>query len=241
MCVGVVGQRIEVMRHLSVSVIIVASSGLLSLAVQAADLPIGGPTPYAVTEFVSNWYLRGDVGYQFSASGGTSDPPFTSSQWGDAGVLDLGIGYRAGWLRGDVTTSWSVQPRFTGDTPGRPGNVTAKFDVVSTLVNVYADLGNWYGFTPYVGGGVGFSWMRQFQFSSATLGGPTDASLDTVDFSWDVTAGVSYQITRQFLIDTSYRFLHVGTPNTSNPPFGTIDYGSMDVHELKAGFRYLID
>jgi len=229
------------MRHLSVSVVVLASAGLLAPAAHAADLPIGGPAPYAVSEFVSNWYLRGDIGYQFSAGTAGADAPFTSASYGDAGVIDLGIGYRAGWLRGDVTSSWAFQPSFTGDTPGHPGSVTARINVVSTLFNIYADLGNWYGITPYIGGGAGFSWMRPVEFNSTTLPVAGAISSGTFDFSWDLTAGFTYAVTRQILIDTSYRFLHVGTPQTNIAGFGPVDYGSMDVHELKTGFRYLID
>src|SRR5215471_513896 len=115
MCRRDVDQRNEVMRHLNVSVIVVASACMLAGAAHAADLPIGGPNPYAVNEFVSNWYLRGDIGYQFSASSGTAAAPFTGSSYGDAGAIDFGIGYQSGWLRGDVTSSWVFQPSFTGD------------------------------------------------------------------------------------------------------------------------------
>jgi opacity protein-like surface antigen len=230
------------MRHLSISAVVVASACLLApAAAQAADLPIGGPRPLAVDEFVSNWYLRGDVGYQFSASSGTSNPPFTGSSYSDAGVIDFGIGYRAGWLRADVTSSWVFEPHFTGSTAAANPDVTARVNAISTLFNVYVDLGNWYGLTPYVGGGAGFSWLRPTGFNAVTLPVVGAISRDTIDFSWDLTAGFSYAVTRQFLIDTSYRFLHVGTPRTDIAGFGTIDYGSMDVHELKTGIRYLID
>ena len=225
------------MRHLSISAIVVASTCLLAPVAHAADLPIGGPSPYAVNEFVSNWYLRGDVGYQFSASSGSANPPLTSASYSDVGVLDFGVGYRAGWLRGDVTVSWSA-PQFTGSTARSSPDVTTRFDVIATLFNLYVDLGNWYGVTPYVGGGIGFSWLHPSAFNSVSL--PSAIKGDTYDFSWDVTAGVSYPLTRQFLIDTSYRYLHMGTPQSN---LGTIllDYGSMDAHEFKAGFRYMID
>ena len=166
-----------------------------------------------------------------------ANPPLTTASYSDVGILDFGVGYRAGWLRGDVTVSWSA-PTFTGSTAAASPGVTARFDVIATLFNLYVDLGNWYGVTPYVGGGIGFSWLHPSAFNSVSL--PSAIRGDTYDFSWDVTAGVSYPLTRQFLIDTSYRYLHMGTPQSN---LGTIllDYGSMDAHEFKAGFRYMID
>lgn len=226
---------------LNVSVIVVASAGLFAPAVQAADLPIAGPGPLVVSEFVSNWYLRGDVGYQFSASSGTSNPPFTGSSYSDVGVIDFGVGYRAGWLRGDVTASYLFQPHFTGSTAAASPDVTARINVIATLFNLYVDLGNWYGFTPYIGGGAGFSWMSPTQFNAVSLPVAGAINAGTYDFSWDVTTGFSYAITRQFLIDTSYRYLHIGTPKTDIAGYGTIYYGSMDAHEFKTGFRYMID
>jgi len=226
------------MRQFSISAIVIVSAGLLAPAVQAADLPIGGPSPYAVNEFVSNWYLRGDVGYQFSASSDSGGPPLTSSSYSDRPVLDFGVGYREGWVRGDLTVSW-FEPQFTGSTALSSPDVSAKFDVIATLANVYVDLGTWYGITPYVGGGIGFSWFHPSGFNANTLPNPVRG--DTLDFSWDVTTGFSYAVSRQFLIDTSYRYLHAGTPKSNLGGFGTLDYGSMDAHELKTGFRYLID
>ncbi len=229
------------MRQLSVSVIVLASACGLAPAVKAADLPAGGPSPFAVNEFVSNWYLRGDVGYEFSASGNNTDTPFTGSSFSDAGVIDFGIGYRAGWLRGDVTSTWLFEPWFFGDTARAQPDVKARMNVIATLFNLYADLGTWYGFTPYIGGGAGFSWMRATQFQSLSMPASVSNNPGTYDFSWDLTVGFSYAVSRQLLIDTSYRYLHIGTPTTEMVNFGPLDFGSMDAHEFKTGFRYLID
>ncbi len=229
------------MRQLNVSVIVLASACMLAPAAKAADLPAGGPQAFRVDEFVSNWYLRGDVGYQFSASGSDTNAPFIGSQFTDSGTIDFGIGYRAGWLRADVTSTWLFEPWFYGSTTRAQPDVKARMNVIATLFNLYADLGTWYGFTPYIGGGAGFSWMRATEFQSISM--PPSASNNSGDFdlSWDLTVGFSYAVSRQFLIDTSYRYLHIGTPKTEMVNFGPLDFGSMDAHEFKTGFRYLID
>jgi opacity protein-like surface antigen len=81
--------------------------------------------------------------------------------------------------------------------------------------------------------------MDPQDFHSVSLPGAARGA--SFDFAWDVTAGFSYQVSRQFLIDTSYRYLHIGTPQVDLGGFGNLSFGSMDAHELKTGFRYMID
>src|SRR5690242_17493041 len=106
------------MRHL-IPTVIVASACALASPARSADLPLNGPRQaFTVSEFLSGWYLRGDVGYRFStdpggALGGNS---FTSSSVGDSGSVSLGIGYQAGWFRGDVTANYGFRPKFIGNT-----------------------------------------------------------------------------------------------------------------------------
>jgi len=47
------------------------------------------------------------------------------------------------------TSAAITQPQFS-----------TKIDAVSALANVYLDLGTWAGFTPYIGGGGGMSYLR---------------------------------------------------------------------------------
>jgi len=224
------------MRPLNVSVLVVLSACTLAGAAQAADMPLrGSQEPFEVREFISPWYVRGDVGYWFSANSSGSTPSFS-----DVGAVDFGIGYRgAGW-RADVTTSYAFQPHANMNPLGTP-DIRARINVLATLFNGYLDLGTWYGVTPYVGGGIGFSYLRPIQFSSVSLPPSQATNPGSFDFSWDVTAGFSYPLTRNFLIDSGYRYLHVGSPKTVFPGIGTLDWGPMNFHEIRTGFRYLID
>ena len=38
--------------------------------------------------------------------------------------------------------------------------VTAHLSRTTPMFNAYLDLGNWWGFTPYVGAGIGFSYLQ---------------------------------------------------------------------------------
>src|SRR5689334_8232718 len=115
------------MRRLDVSVLVVLSACALAGAAQAADMPLrGSQEPFEVREFISPWYVRGDVGYWFSANSSGSTPSFS-----DVGAVDFGIGYRgAGW-RADVTTSYAFQPHANMNPLGVP-DIRARINVLAT-------------------------------------------------------------------------------------------------------------
>src|SRR6266404_1916790 len=209
------------MRRLSVSAIVVAAGwGFGSLA-YAAD-PVFEPPQqaYVVKEFLSGWYVRGDFSYRLVGTPGGSVSSASSfvSSYDDALGYGAGVGYKANWFRADVT---------------------AKVTTVTALANAYLDLGSWSHFTPYVGGGLGFSFLKAAGIRSAS--GLLINGNPTYDFAWAVMAGASYEVTRNFLIDTGYRFLHAGAPTATLMPVGTLNYGAIKAHEFRVGPRYMID
>jgi opacity protein-like surface antigen len=223
------------MRRLNVSTLVVLSACALAGAAQAADMPLrGSQDAFAVREFISPWYVRGDVAYWFSTNSGGSSPSFS-----DVAAVDVGIGYRGVGWRADVTSSYAFQPHANISPFGTP-DIRARINVFATLFNGYYELGTWYGLTPYVGGGLGFSYLRPIQFASVSLPNGSN-NPGTYDLAWDMTAGFSYPLSRNFLIDAGYRYLHVGSPKTVFPGVGTLDWGGMNFHEIRTGFRYLID
>ncbi len=103
------------MRRLNVSILVVLSACALAGAAQAADMPLrGSQEAFAVREFVSPWYVRGDVGYWFSTKNGGSP------SYSDVAALDFGIGYRGVGWRADVTTSYAFQPHANISPFGTP-------------------------------------------------------------------------------------------------------------------------
>ncbi len=83
--------------------------------------------------------------------------------------LDTAPGYGGGhrlpdhpWLRVDATVDQSLGARYRAYSSGSASppatNVEAgDIDVLTGLVTAYADLGTWWGLTPYLGAGVGFA------------------------------------------------------------------------------------
>src|SRR5436189_791107 len=137
-------------------------------AASAADLPV---MPPPAMQF-GGWYLRGDIGFSnervrditfVDPAGNVPVQRNLTKGFDSAGIFDLGIGYQFNpWLRVDVTGQYRMKAHFQGvnsvDQGG--GNFLAESDFGSksewvVLANLYADLGTWWGVTPFVGAGVG--------------------------------------------------------------------------------------
>jgi opacity protein-like surface antigen len=115
-----------------------------------------------------------------------------------------------------------------------------------TLFNAYYDFGDHWGWTPYVGGGIGFAYNTiddAFVSDSGfvTVGG------NSVDFAWALMAGASTPVSPDLLFDIGYRYVNFGDVSsgiTGRNIDGTESFTSpvlvrdMDAHEVRAGFRY---
>lgn len=224
----------------------------LARSAGAADLlpppPALEPPPPAAYEF-NGWYLRGDAGlgvnatkpslavspdplagggYSAAATNDFYNPTISSS-----GIFDIGFGYQFNsWFRGDITEEYRGGSHFQtlevlNDSGATPNIQYADFyrgDLSSwvTMFNGYADLGTWYGVTPYVGGGLGFAYNKLSGFtdsgyaSDASTGGiPVPAGGYSSDggkwnFAWGLMAGLSFDVTQNLKLDLGYRYLDYG-------------------------------
>lgn len=238
----------------------------------AADLlppPPPLPAPAPAVEIGTGWYLRGDFTASDFHKPGDDTPPGTPG----AKLVDLrlsstqgyggGIGYRFNsFLRADFTVDARSRSRFH-DYSSRTGFVegfneeAGKLDVLTGLFNVYADLGTWWGFTPYIGAGVGFAEKR---FHSAwtrttcltvTCGdtqpiyaiGPQAVDLranhSVTTFAWAAMAGLSYEIGKGVSIDASYRYLDIGKARTGFDAYGyNTRLKNITADEFRIGLRW---
>jgi len=146
----------------------------------------------------------------------------------DTLVSDIGIGCQfTENLRADVTLGYrseaQVQDSFT--------SLDAKYSALTVMANVYYDIVNYYGFTPYVGAGIGLSRNKLSDVAlPATSSGGTKTS-----FAYALHAGVSYDVNEALAIDASYRYIDLGK-GQSGPL--TIDYDDLQAHEFRIGLRY---
>lgn len=143
---------------------------------------------YVPVEIGSGWYLRGDIGFSISSSGGAGPyrtfdagtatygtAAFASSDTDPEWSGGVGFGYIFNrWLRADLTAEIS-NGDFTGSTAtaaaagvncgvgvgfGCASTDTSSFKAYSLMANAYVDLGTFKYITPYVGAGVGFTSLR---------------------------------------------------------------------------------
>ena len=105
-------------------------------------------------------------------------------------------------------------------------NNNSEYRSHSAFINMYYDFHNGTRFTPYVGAGVGLSFVKTYGYAGVTVRSVTmsqsgvRASLgDTADwndgvrerhFAWNAGAGMSYKLTDDIDIDVSYRHVNTG-------------------------------
>jgi opacity protein-like surface antigen len=223
---------------------------LCAASAQAADMPRLPPAipvqPVAPVQWLSSgWYLRGDFGYRFGASvRGDSPAPVpdaTSNDIGNGFVGGAGFGIKTRWLRTDVTLDYGSPQKYTG-TVAAPNDTTAKIQANTALFNGYFDLGTWYRITPYIGGGLGTSYVRVTDYQSTgspPFGGNTNH--DQWTFAWALMAGLGVPVTPNMTVDVGYRYLNVGDASARDTGAGAMIFRNVAGHEVRVGMRWSFD
>lgn len=179
------------MRALKISLL--AGALLMPVSAYAADI---GPAPE--TEAMG-LYLRADAGVSFLQwSGGDDDT---------GAVFGGGIGYRYNDnMRADITVDWA------GKYDVAPG---AKMSTTTVLGNLYYDFANESAFTPYIGAGAGYGWVRNTPTGNEN------------GFALGLTAGVAVDLTQNIALDVGYRFrdTFISGPDSKE-------------HQVTAGLRF---
>ena len=247
------------MRHLLTAAALVLAGtvafGSASPA-SAADLPeyvpIEPPEPIALPG--GNWYLRGDIGYKiYQDPNGFYDLAGYGSMFDESldrtGVIGIGAGYRFNeWFRVDATLDYEFEAGMRGrlNCPapcGGPTDESADLDAWTGLINAYADLGTYEGFTPYLGAGIGVSLLRTDNVRSSSPG--QYYGEDTWNFAWALMAGVGYEVSDQLTLDVNYRYLNLGDARANTDPAApgpdVIEWNDIAAHELRVGLRYSLN
>ena len=205
---------------------------------------------------------------------------FMSKSIQEPAFVDAGIGYQFNqWFRADVTAEYRTAIGLRGvfqETIFNAGPPTASFygqnqypgTLQSSIIlaNAYADLGTWYGITPYIGGGIGavrhsmsgftdsgyawngsdFSGPNGFPNGALTPVANSPIQDKTkINLAWALMAGLSYSITPNLKLDLGYRYMNLGdvTSGQINCLCGQIHEGfkvkSLTSNEFKIGMRWL--
>lgn len=188
---------LSILRKTALAGMCVAVMGGAALAADAE------PQPSYEPERSGGWYIRGDFGVSFSeADGGFDDSE-------EAFAAGAGIGYQFNQnFRADLTFDAAIDYGF-GD----------GVDTYSVLANVYVDFPLSVGFTPYIGGGVGWgevdgNGIDDDGVSFAAAGGIvldwSDAMAFDLGYQWRYTdindGGVDYWIDHQVRAGIRYKF-----------------------------------
>ncbi len=240
-----------------------SSRKILSLAgaaIMVASAATAADMPAPVIEHIpqvpvatGGWYLRGDIGYKIyqdpKISYGSLD--FERESLDDTGVVGVGVGYRFNdHFRTDLTLDYEWPAKIRGYAPCfapcgfEYSTETAKIDVWTVLLNGYIDIGTWNGFTPYVGAGIGGSYVnvRDVRFVNPDGSSGSYPGDGKWNFSWALMAGASYAFTPNLAIDAGYRYLSIGEGQTKTFTTGgqtaRIKYEDLAAHEFRVGVRY---
>lgn len=215
-------------------------------------------------------YFRADVGYSGSADPDVSWPitdaltgdfitdhvrnlNFDDGWFGEAGV-GCGTGAGSRGFRGEITVGYHGERKYDGE-PGLwvpvlnqpPVDDPLHTSVTSytLMLNGYKDFGNFRGFTPYVGAGVGIAYniIDDVYFTGNPALVNQIAGDRDIAFAWSLMAGVGYQLTPRSIIDVGYRYIDLGkatserhdTAGFVNPRVVADDLAA---HEVKVGLRY---
>ncbi|HFC05453.1 MAG TPA: porin family protein, partial [Rhizobiales bacterium] len=173
----------------------------------AADLTPPPPPPQYV-EVVdaepSCLYARADVGGSFHqrptvTKAGASA---TGEVLKDHAFIEAGAGCKVtDIMRVEVTGGY----RFKGSLKDDASGLDADLETYTGFVNAFWDITNYNGFTPYLGAGVGVAYHR---LTNVTLPGGSSNG-NRADLAYSFSAGVSYDISSNLLLDIGYRYVNL--------------------------------
>ena len=215
----------------------VAAAVLIGTPAFAADMPQLPPPqpqiayqPIVMEQPEGAWYLRGDIGIGIISQAQfifeqnpLNDTNFAiqHSSIADTAFFMVGAGYELNnWLRFDVTAEYRTRAAvnafgiytYGGGTFGDQYNAFLKTDVF--LANAYIDLGTWNCITPFIGFGIGGAYNTFADLTDigiATSGNGVGTNASQLNFAWALHAGLSYNVTQNFVVELAYRYLSYGT------------------------------
>jgi len=248
------------MVRVKIAALATAAAMMTTLA-DAADMPVP-----IIDEVASGWYLRGDIGMSNQRLGSMFNVLYNNAtsvvnvqkDFDSAPTFGLGFGYQFNdWLRVDLTGEYRGKANFHGfDIVYSPGAGSDEYRASKSewlvLANIYADLGTWYSFTPFIGAGIGTANVTISNFmdiNTPTLGVAYADTASKWNFAWALHAGIAYQVNSRLSLEFAYRYVSLGngitgdivTFNGVNAVYNPMEFNNITSHDLKFGVRWLLD
>ncbi|MEX3010406.1 outer membrane protein [Hoeflea sp. TYP-13] len=215
------------------------------------------------------FYVKGEVGYlwpelrgsNYAVTGGTSG--FATTDLDDTWSAGIGAGYQINrYLRTELMYSYIFDSDFTGATYGSCGVAAScvstdltSWNAYSLIASVYVDLDFWSSgsayasFVPFVGGGIGGTYVNWDTLSNTACDVTNPASCDPTTyhggesswrFTWELTAGLSYKFRCDFVGEAAYTYQRIsegamfGYAASTGPGY---DEG-FNIQSVNLGLRY---
>lgn len=256
------------------AILLTGTSATAADLYQAEPAPAYVEAPEVQITQASGWYLRGDVGYSFNKlrgahyyQGGPGGylADFETAKIKDSYLVGAGVGYQFNnYFRSDLTFDYMGKSDFRGSTSGfcgggPQGNQTrcvstdlSSLRAYTLMANAYVDLGTYGRITPYVGGGVGASYVKwdKLRNTSCAIDGSGYCDRSTEHggkgkwrFAYALMAGASVDVTCNLKADIGYRFRQINKGDM----FGFANGGGpgrdkgLYSHEVRVGGRYVFN
>ncbi|MGD9784165.1 MAG: outer membrane protein [Hyphomicrobiaceae bacterium] len=142
-----------------------------------------------------------------------------------------------------ITNNYPTDPVWDEPVDGDPMHTSLR--TYTMMLNVYKDLGNWGGFVPYVGAGIGLAYHQLdnvYFTGNPNLTNQISGNNDLA-FAWSLMAGVGYQISDRAILDVGYRYIDMGSIASQRSDTGfnvnpAVKLDDITAHEIKVGLRY---
>ncbi|MBC6411705.1 MAG: OmpA family protein, partial [Hyphomonadaceae bacterium] len=240
----------------------------------AAALLLGVPSQAYADDHGEGWYLRGNVGYGAHTDMDIAGDLVGSVQSEGNVAVSLGVGYDLGnnWrIELDGTTLWTDLGVISAN-PGAASDGSATYAGMRTntlMVNGLYDFDDFDDWAPYIGAGLGIvqgdpSAVAQDAISNgAFFENPACSAVGTramstacsvfdtsTSISWQLIAGLGYNMTDRLVWDTQYRYQNFGdldfdstsrrysSADALTVTEGGTSFEGAGAHIIMTGFRY---
>lgn len=143
----------------------------------------------------------------------------------------VAAGVRAGYVRGELELNVPTRDVRRGNLYGN-GNSSFKLYKRSAMANVYFDYLTCTPWTPYIGAGLGMSYLKM----NETYKGEKFLDKSRYTLAWQAMAGIAYEFNSHWAADLGYRYADYGRIRINDGE--DITKFTVRDHEIMLGARY---